>query len=167
MNYDNFFSGALGDCWLLSSLSVLADRSDIIERVFLNKSVCNEGICQIFKLLRALRYRIKTAAHAVHGTKEGNNKKHPPIQGCTKYGCAKTGCGVTSLWMITFPVLLLPGEWSSPRATANSCEWCFSGVIIGYTVTRRDLSSSPQIWRHGVMVAWQDFAVPDTHTGLF
>ena len=36
-------SGALGDCWLLSSLSVLADRPDLIERVFLNKSVCTEG----------------------------------------------------------------------------------------------------------------------------
>ncbi|KAL5267544.1 hypothetical protein ACHWQZ_G004545 [Mnemiopsis leidyi] len=39
--------GSLGDCWLLSSLSVLADRPSLIEKIFLNKCVSTEGVYEV------------------------------------------------------------------------------------------------------------------------
>ena len=39
--------GALGDCWFLSALSVLAQRADLVERMFVSKEISDVGAYQI------------------------------------------------------------------------------------------------------------------------
>ena len=44
INPEDIIQGGLGDCYLLSAISALAERPHIIERLFLSKNSNNEGI---------------------------------------------------------------------------------------------------------------------------
>ena len=45
--YTNGFSGALGNCWFLSALAVIAERRDLLEQIVLTKEYNPTGVYQI------------------------------------------------------------------------------------------------------------------------
>ena len=46
-----------GDCWLLSGIALLADRKELLERVFVHEAFCSRGFYQL-RLCKEGRWRI-------------------------------------------------------------------------------------------------------------